>query len=161
MSCTNSSIVLSQVPREKGHTQLRAQNLPQRHQGQVKMRQQEHLGLEVLTYFSAAEQGSQPMQTLHFLKSTFLILVNLLPLLHYYLPQVYLFTLILKVSYTRGCTFCSTRYSHCEFPKSPQHHLPHLKFRAVTSLNYSVIEILGTQGKRTLCHTYGSMATQR
>lgn len=88
------------------------------------MRQQEQLRLEELTYFNAAEQGSQSMQTLPFLKSTFLILVNLLPLLHYYLPQVYLFTLILKVSYKRSCTFCPT--SHCEFPKSPQHHLPHI-----------------------------------
>lgn len=52
------------------------------------MRQQEHLRLEELTYFNAAEQGPQPMQTLPFLESAFLILVNLLPLLHYYLPQV-------------------------------------------------------------------------
>lgn len=131
--------MLSWAPREKEHTQLRTQNLSQRHQGRYKMRQQEHLRLEELTYLDAAEQGSQPMQTLPFSESTLLILVNLLPVLHYYLAQVYLFTLLLKVSYTRGYTSCSTGYSHCEFPKSPQYHLPHIKFRTVTSLNYLVI----------------------
>lgn len=131
--------MLSEVPREKGHTQLRIQNLAQTHLGQVKMRHQEHLRLEELTYFTAAEQGSQPVQTPPFLDSTLLILLMLLPVLHHHLPRTYLFTLLLKVSYTRGCTFCSTGYSHCDLPKSPQYRLPHIKFRTVTSLNYSVI----------------------
>lgn len=126
------------------------------------MRHQEHLRLEELTYFIAIEQASQPMQTLPFLDSTLLILLKLSPVLHHHLPQIYLFTLLLKVSHTKGCTFCSTGYSRCELPKSPQYHLlPHIKFRTVTSLNYSVIKSFGTQGKVTLCHTYGSMATQR
>lgn len=69
------------------------------------MRHQEHLRLEELTYFIAIEQASQPMQTLPFLDSTLLILLKLSPVLHHHLPQIYLFTLLLKVTTQRVVLF--------------------------------------------------------